>query len=180
MPGCDASLQQGGREGSSGHTGIRGTRRGGFLLLLVHLTLLQSCEIMFKSGQQTVKAPHAQALPPPPLLSCSVNLKALKRKQSWLMFALGFRGTASCWTGMFILPIPSRGAWQCHQPEADEAGWGELSSTEEEEEEGSLPWFVLGGSHGGKRSFPPGFSALTLSSLILGIARYLPQCADTH
>lgn len=43
---------------------------------------------------------------------------------------------------MFILPIPSQGAWQSQQPEADQAGRGELASTEEEEEvEGSLHWF---------------------------------------
>lgn len=57
-------------------------------------------------------------------------------------------------------------AHQCHQPKEDEAVRAELADAEEEEE-GSLPRFVLGGSHGGERSFPSSFSALTSSALIL-------------
>lgn len=63
-------------------TGSRGTRQSGFLPLFIRPTPpLHNCEIMFKSRQQTVKAPHAQAQPPSPLLSCLVNLMPLKRKQ---------------------------------------------------------------------------------------------------
>lgn len=84
MPGLPLELPQGGREGSS-VCSERQRRRAGWIFLPPFLRptpLLPGCEIMFRSRQQSVKAPHAQAQPPPPSLSCLVNLMALKRKQS--------------------------------------------------------------------------------------------------